>query len=350
MKIFDTRVFVMLVFTITGCAKIPDVSTSYYLTKSTLRLDASRSLSCNEKGQITIAHAVSPVISNFADTTSHESFDLTNLKATFTDPNAEISFYEDGRLKSINTSQTGTAGQVIESAISVIGTIGGAVPLAENKDESETNACAYIKKHGNKANVLTLQYSADITVPKEVGQKLEAVGITGVHQSALERKGVDGLGQLTAHIHRSDLTPLKKPVEETKEGNKAGENTYDYLAARQLTKVKARVRHGQTGEIIWNGSLLMALKGNEYKIPMPKAAAFGKQEFKVAFSDSGSLSTIKYVSESGVSDAIGAADTTISGLQRPSASERAAELKAEADLIKQRERLAACRADPSNCE
>lgn len=332
------RCISLAVAALVGCTKIPDVSTQYYLTKSSLRLDVSRALSCDSGNQIDITDAVSPVIVNSADLNSRREFDLKKLKATFSDPSVTINFYDDGRLKSINATQTGTAKQIIESSLSLVSAIGLPAGAVENE------ACLYIKQHGNpKTGILTLQYTGSMKVPGGGQQNLKPVGASKVYHNHLkEVLGID-IGDVHAHIERSDLAPLSSPV------NTGPDDKSDTLWARQLTKVRIRIHTAGKGEKIWSGSVLMALPGNEYKIPIPRRPTFGKQEFQVAFSDSGSLTSLKYASESGTADAISVTGTVVDDLQGPSAAEQAKALQAEADLIKQRERLAACRAKPSEC-
>ncbi|SLN76714.1 hypothetical protein [Ruegeria meonggei] len=329
---------------ISGCAKIPDVSTRYYLTKSTLRLDVTRALSCSPGGQINISNAVSPVIANSADLSRTYPFNLQELKSTFTDPDVTVQFFEDGRLQSINATQTGTAKQIVESSLVVASSvlrdkgIPGAAPVPDGLTK-----CEYIEKHGDKNGILSLIYSSGMSVPKAGLQEIRPVGASKVYHERLFPS--DKVVQ--AHIHPSDLNPLSPPVNLENDGQPYS------LVARQLTKVSIRVHasddKGQN-ELIWNGAALMALPGNEYKVPIPRRPAFGKQEFQVAFSESGSLKTLKYASTSGSADVIGLTGVLADELQGPSAADQAKALQAEADLIKQRERLAKCRANPSECQ
>ncbi|WP_170378651.1 hypothetical protein [Ruegeria atlantica] len=333
--------FFIICFILSGCTKIPDVSTQYYLTKSTLRLDVSRALTCSSGGQIEITDAVSPVIVNSADLGARREFDLQKLKSTFTDPSVTVKFYDDGRLQSINATQTGTAKQIIESSLSLVNTI-GLTGTPKSALPGDIPPCDYIEKHGSKG-ILTLQYSESMNVPGAGKQVLKPVGVSKIYHNYLSRLIGEEFGSVHAHIDRSDLTRLSHPVEI------GSEDKSDYLWARQLTKVRIRIHTDKKDEKIWNGSVLMALPGNDYKIPIPRRPAFGKQEFQVAFSESGSLSTLKYASESGTADAISITESTVGELQGPSAADQANALKAEADLIKQRERLAICRANPSEC-
>ena len=147
-------------------------------------------------------------------------------------------------------------------------------------------------------------------------------------------------------INTSKIKRLNHPV------NNESEEQSDVLIARQLTRVSfgihARNIDGKD-KIFWNGAVLMALPGNEYGIPIPLRPAFGKQQFVVAFSESGALAKLRYASTSGAADASGLIGTIAGEIQGSSATEQANALKAEADLIKQRHRLANCRADPTTC-
>ncbi|WP_424830197.1 hypothetical protein [Ruegeria sp.] len=362
---------------LSSCTKIPDASTKYYLTKSSLRLDVSRAVNCSAGNQVEVANAVNPVIVNSADFDSPRSLNLTELRATFTDPNVAIVFYDDGRLKSINTVQTGTAGQIVKAALTLASATllksnpadfvaPAAAPVGgDDKEEGPKVSipCAYIKKHGNKAGILTLQYSAPVVVPMAGKITLEPVGATKVHQDFLNQHLESKLGDVVVRPSKDHIKNLEPPVIENDSETK--QKQLDTLKARQLTRVAVVVKEevqSSTGTpkstALWNAELLLALHTkeinpgfpNEYGIPLPSRPAFGKQEFQVAFSDSGALTNLKYASESGTSDAIGTINTTVATVAGPSAADQAKALQAEADLIKQRERLAACRADPSNCQ
>ncbi len=322
---------------ISGCAKIPAVSSKYFLTKSSLRVDVVRSLSCDSSGLLAAANVVTPVIANSADLDAAQDFNLQELRGPFTDPDVKVEYYEDGRLKSINATQTGTARQVVESVLDAAGALRAG--REEDGESSEFDACEYIKKHGDdKTEVLTLQYSGALTVPKNGSQKIDPIGVSQLHHKAL----FNYVGDITAHVGSSNLKRLDHPV-----AHDAKEQP-SLLVARQLTEARFEVY--ASGGRIWQGAVLLALPGNEYGIPIPDSAAFGKQEFVVTFADSGALETLQYVSESGAADAGALLQSTIEGARGPSAADQAKAVQAEADLIKQQQRLAKCRANPVECE
>lgn len=328
-----------------ACARIPDVSTNYYLTKSSLRVDLTRALSCDPGGRVQITNAVSPIVSNSADFDYVKKLDFSKFQGNFTDPDISVTFFTDGRLKSINSTQTGTARQIVESTLAVAIT---AFPQISNLSESgeeepQVDLCDYIKTNGNaKTKILTLQYSNAIAVSKPGGQPLKPVGATQVYHADI----FGGNSLPSIHTHSEDLRNLDDPVDQaTVLGG-------DVLWARHLTRVSLRLfaedAFRRAGPV-WDGAVLMALPGTEYRISIPNPPAFGKQQFQVVFSDSGALEILKYGSQSGASDAAGLAGSVVSQLQETPAAEQAAALKAEADLIAQRERLTRCQANPSEC-
>jgi hypothetical protein len=94
----------------------------------------------------------------------------------------------------------------------------------------------------------------------------------------------------------------------------------------------------------------VAQLGKDYQLPVPRAAAFGKQTFGAAFAESGALTSVQYVSNSGAAGALGSANSLATIAQGETTSAKVAEVKAEADLIAQQQRLLQCQADPKSCK
>ena len=86
-----------------------------------------------------------------------------------------------------------------------------------------------------------------------------------------------------------------------------------------------------------------------YDLPIPKAAFFGTQTFSLAVAESGAITQIGYGANSGASQVLGTAENAVNSFAGQTTAERAAEAKAEADLIAQQQRLIRCIADQINC-
>ncbi|WP_425655732.1 hypothetical protein [Roseobacter sp. EG26] len=282
---------------------------------------------------------MSPMISNSADLNAAYELDFSEMKGPFTDPTIAVTYFSDGRLKGINATQTGVAKQVIESSLKTVASTLRADVLKDRVDDFDP--CATIKKLGVK-NVLTLEYSAEIAVSSAARQEISPIGSSQYYHDLF----ADKIGDLHAHVEWSKIQRLKPPITHDTE------NSLVTLTARQLSKVSFGIHttlKNSERDNIWQGAVLMALPGNEYQIPIPKKPAFGTQEFEVLFADSGALEKLKYASTSGTNEAAGLAGTVISEIEGPSAAQEAAAIKAEADLIQQRQRLANCRLNPANC-
>jgi hypothetical protein len=62
------------------------------------------------------------------------------------------------------------------------------------------------------------------------------------------------------------------------------------------------------------------------------------------------LTSVQYVSNSGAAGALGSANSLATIAQGETTSAKVAEVKAEADLIAQQQRLLQCQADPKSCK
>ena len=72
--------------------------------------------------------------------------------------------------------------------------------------------------------------------------------------------------------------------------------------------------------------------------------------FAASLSESGALKSVQYASETGGAQAVGALSTLLTMVQGETTSQKAIEVKAEADLITQQQRLVQCIADPKFCK
>jgi len=101
---------------------------------------------------------------------------------------------------------------------------------------------------------------------------------------------------------------------------------------------------------VWKGEIAAAQlgKGHEYALPIPRPPLFGKQVFAATVQESGALSSVQYASTTGTGSALDTLGAAVSGVTGAAAA-KAAQLRAESDLIEQQERLVRCRADPASC-
>jgi hypothetical protein len=204
-------------------------------------------------------------------------------------------------------------------------------------------ACDFIAKAG-KGKPLSLAYegTVDVTLPVDRAQPLDPTPESRLNATRLS----DALGGVCAFYRGSEPLPL--PLDYAKRDGDV------LLAVRQPALAHVAVKAGgRSGgcdlEPVWDGRLPVAQLGTAYELPIPRAPLFGKQVFAVSFAESGALSSVEYGANTGAGSALDVANAAASAMTGAMAA-KAAELKAESDLIEQQQRLVRCTADPASCK
>ena len=76
---------------------------------------------------------------------------------------------------------------------------------------------------------------------------------------------------------------------------------------------------------------------------------FGKQSFTLTLADSGAVTAVDYGKVSGASGGLNASTSAMGTMVPESTANKAADMKAQADLIAQQQRLVRCQAQPDKC-
>ena len=95
---------------------------------------------------------------------------------------------------------------------------------------------------------------------------------------------------------------------------------------------------------------LTAPDAQTYVLPIPKAALFGKQSFSLALSEAGVITSVEYGKNTGAASVLNAAGAAATAQAPETTAAKAADVKAQADLIAQQQRLARCQANPAQCQ
>lgn len=321
-----------------GCAHSPDVDIEYNLAKTDVRFKVIRTVSCDKNDNPVVVNAVTPTIRHSADKNQRHQVPLAKLKGNFSDADAKFTFYEDGRLKEFNAVSTGQGEPILKTVVSIAG-----VFAFDGNGETFPDACKLIAKAGGEKPI-TLTYEGPLRTDVKDMQYIEPDATSTVY--ANNEKIVAAIGRICAVVEETDagimpLTPLVK-------GQGAS------LKARQPGSAKIALSSSRAddckGGVIWHDDVRVAQLGTMYHLPIPAPAAFGKQTFSASFAESGALSSVQYASNTAAVPALNGAQTVLTALQGDSAAQKAAEIKAEADLIAQQQRLVACLATPATCK
>jgi len=317
-----------------ACASTPKVSVGYYLARTEFSIKAIRTIACDNDNKPVIEQQFLPTATFVADT--RETLPVHKLDGALSNTTAKLSFYSDGRLSGVNASATGQGPAILKS----VATVASWILLDQDGARTDhSTACSYVDKHADdKTKTLTLVYETKLNLVSGQATLIEPVLASRLHHGEIKSM----IGDLYAAVKKTESR--EKPVEIVKTPIRAV-----MLTLREPAVTTIQVT-SSTGDEYWSTDVLDAAAGERYSIPIPRAAAFGKQEFEVEVAESGALKSLKYGKDSGVGGAFDALDNVVGALQGPTAAEQAAALKAEADLIAQQQRLVQCRADPAACK
>jgi hypothetical protein len=324
-----------------GCASTPDVVYTYYPSQLQATATVTRTVDCtSDKTAVVIVNtpAISTVYS--ADySRGPYSLRVKDLAGAIADADLSVNFFDDGRLKSVNASTTGQGEAVVKSAVSLIAAVaaaGGAgggpakpAPLPE---------CAAISNWGGGKPV-TLTYSTVIDFVKA------AAGTESLTPTSQSQALADQL--------QAVLPPLSIFVRSQQQIDSgatyigpAGNRNAIFLTLQRTSSAKVEIQ--SKGSAIFS-TILALPQPATYPLPIPKSAIFGKQTFSLTLADSGAIASIDYGKLSGASGALNAATSATGAAAPESTTNKAAEIKAQADLIAQQQRLARCQAQPDKC-
>lgn len=331
----------VVVASLAGCGTIPDAQVSYYQAKTQVTVKVTRSVLCDAKNLLLIANTVTPSVTHSADLARAQSTSLIGLRGTFTDSDIKFEFYEDGRLKTVNATMTGQGEAVLKAATTLASTLtafaaGTAVPAYPDE-------CAFVREVGG-GKPLTLMYEGVVDPSMADPQNIPPDAASAPYADRL-KNAVSGI----CVVAKGAEVPVPPVQYKTNDGDVL-------IAARQPALLKIEVGTPTPGNgctaSLWQGRVPVAQLGKEYQLPVPRAAAFGKQIFSAAFADSGALASVQYVSNSGAgaAGALGAANSLATIAQGETTSAKIADVKAEADLMAQQQRLLQCHADPKSCK
>jgi hypothetical protein len=325
-----------------GCASVPDVAYSYYPAQASGVAKVGQSVACTTDKTALIVVNTPDVTTQYSADTSGKPFTIRfdERRADLADNSATVSFYEDGRLKTINAESTGQGEAFLKSAISLIGAVaplggggGGSavVPLRE---------CEVIAQWG-AGEPVSLNYQAPIDFASDERINLDPTADSKPLYELIKAR----LPRLQAQVESRSEPWAGASYERPEDKNK-----YVFVKLRKVRT--ARVKLTANGQALWVGNAIVPTTGpgGDYSLPIPKAALFGKQSFALTLNAAGAIETVTYGKTTGAGAAVNVLTAAATAAAPETASARAAELKAEADEIVQRQRLARCRAQPDQCQ
>jgi hypothetical protein len=235
-------------------------------------------------------------------------------------------------LKSVNASSTGQGEAALKAALATakiaLAVVAAAAPIPPER------LCKVVDDNGG-GKPLTLTYTGVMPFPRPPTEGYVIVQ-PDINSTTLHDLLKARLPEFRLRL--ASKTPMSRPV--------SGATGTPGITLSEIQNVTLEVT--AAGKQIWTQQFVVPAP-TTYRLPVPKAAAFGKQTFALTLSDAGQITSISYGKESGTPSALTAAGEVGTAVAPESPSESAAAAKAQADEIAQRERLARCLANPSGC-
>jgi hypothetical protein len=326
---------VLLAGLLAACATAPEAILTYYPARAESTVTVTQSIACDkDKTFVLLAHAVAIDTVYASDYAHPQQLRLAAIGGTFATNEAAFKFSDDGRLKSINASTAGQGEAVVKALSSVT-----ALALARFEARAEApSPCLAIGRWGGDKPLL-LVYTRRLAHADEDGGALLAVPPDPGSRRLYEQLQALAIG-LPVLTLRTTVTPLQPAAI----GPLASDD------ATLALKGTASVRLALFADAVPIGAAEITVPhAPVYYLPLPRSGLFGKQSFALTLSDAGAVTSLSYGGDGGGAGLANAASVAAQAMAPPSTAEQASALKAQADLIRQQQRLSLCRLAPDDC-
>jgi len=326
---------ISIAFVASGCAHLPDSTVNYHLAKSEVGFKVVRTMACDKGNNLYVVSAVTPKVAHSADRATAHAIPLAKLRSSLADADVKIDFYDDGRLKAVNATSTGEGEGILKTVVTLASTL--AIAMDGSRSNTFPAECKVINDAGDKG--ITLTYEGVVDVGTMQKQDIEP----DLSSKAYAKKLQNAIGGVYAKVDKLPA-PATVPVA------RGSDPAAIALTARDPAYVSFTVGDTRSGEELWRGELPVGQLGTAYVLPIPSPSSFGKQVFAASFGESGRLTSVQYLANTGTGQALNVLNAAAGAVQPKTSAQKAAELNAEADLIAAQQRLVQCQADRTACK
>lgn len=120
---------VVLLAMTSACARLPPVNFNYYPSKGVTSISVTQTFDCSaDKTRLVVVTTTPAVTTSYSADHSQRPvlLEVSKTRGELSDTDITINYYDDGRLKSINSVSTGQGEAALKTAISIVG---AALPL-----------------------------------------------------------------------------------------------------------------------------------------------------------------------------------------------------------------------------
>ncbi|MCW5644784.1 MAG: hypothetical protein KIT63_21995 [Rhodoferax sp.] len=328
-------------FLLVGCASTPPLVYKYFPAKATTQVTVTQTIDCDADKHLVILNtpSVSPAVYSSDREAKPFEFEAYKLGGTFTDKDFTFVWYDDGRLKSLNSQVTGQGETIVKAATVMLSAVTGGAAAAD-----DATACKIVASRGGGKPVTIVYEKTLDNLRRSTGlvQLDVSENYKGAHE-ALSKVVAFPVLEVKIEVAKTEKNQvlLEQSALESNSSNSAVPLTLAKTTAATVTVTKGKIPIGR--------STLVVPTADTYVLPVPRGAFFGKATFSVQLNEAGVVTQVAYGRTSGVAAALNSASTFDAALS-PSDAAKASALKAQADLIAQTTRLAACQSKPADCK
>jgi hypothetical protein len=334
-----------------GCASTPDVQFHYFAAQATTSVLVAQTIECREDPadptgktkmlSIVNAPTVTTSYSSNRDGKHTHTLPTAVFKSSFADSDIKFDWFDDGRLKSVNVTSTGQGESIVKAALAFVGIVGGGA-AALPKDDCD----ALARLGGGKP--VTIAYEGTVTYADgKSGATVQLVPASNSKET--HGKLAKLLPKLAFRVDPWQTQPtVAEPgasAADTTGTTQAKDIFRLSLNKTALAPVSVLVAQVPT----WTGTVVVPTD-ESYELPIPKPQLFGTQKFGLTLNEAGGVTSLSYSSTAGTAAGFNTLTAMAGAVASPGDAEKAAALKAQADLIAQTTRLAACQAKPAECK
>ena len=327
---------------LSGCASMPEVTYKYYPAKSQSTVTVTQTVDCNTaKTAVTVVNSAAITTVYSADySQAPRTLALKKLNGALADSDVTIHFFDDGRLKSINGYATGQGETILKSAITALGAVAALGVATRTTSEPVLQECTDLSTLG-AGKPVTISYALDFD-PAALGATPHALKVLPASDPVYQ-KLKNQLPRL--QVSSSGVTPVGQRASYAPTTGAAGPDL-QVVKLQQIGSATLNVL--SQGQGFFEAHVLVPLT-DTYDVPLPQAAVFGKVSYSLTLTEAGAVSSIEYGKLAGAASGANLISAAATALAPPSATQ-AADVKAQADLIAQQQRLARCQAQPDKCQ
>lgn len=330
-----------------GCSTVPEVAYHYYPARALAFASVVQTVDCTADKQALVIVNTPEVKTQYeADRTSGPvTINFRQKTEAFSDNSRTFTFFSDGRLKSVNATSTGQGEAILKSVISLVGAVAPLGGGGDTRAAAPLPECTVIANWGGGKPV-TLNYRASIDFNSQTD-----AGTPFPISPAPDSAALHSLLRARLPILQGSITPSASEwAGASFDPSAHSRKNHVYLKLRKVRNAQLDLR--AQGQKIWSGNVIVpdARKEGEYVLAIPHAALFGEQSFALTLTEAGAIDTITYGKKTGAAGPLNVLTAAATAAAPDGAAARAAELKAESDLIVQQQRLARCRAQPDQCQ